>query len=62
MVTRLPNHWCAFSWAATEAYARLRASGAADGSMTIRFSEQVIRPGFSLAPKPTVWGMPRLSS
>jgi hypothetical protein len=62
IVTRSPNHWCAISCDATTIHVFCRAFEPDLGSISISVSLHVIRPAFSIAPKPTVIGMLSMSS
>ncbi len=62
IVTRLPNHWCAISWAATTTHVFCRAFDPDFGSISMSVSVHVMRPAFSIAPNPTVSGMLSMSS
>ena len=62
IVTRSPNHWCAVSWAQTLAYRRRKRIVSSAGFERMDVETYVTRPGFSIAPNPTVWGITRWSS
>ena len=50
IVTRSPNHMCAFSWAMTSATRRRSSIVAVSGSSRSRVSRYTTRPVFSIAP------------
>ena len=50
IVTRLPNHWCAISWAMIEATLLRRLTDERSGSTSSSRSRKVIAPQFSIAP------------
>ena len=62
IVTRLPNHWCAISWATTDAtiFALVDRCRSASSTSSAR-SRNVIAPAFSIAPAAKS-GMPMMSS
>ena len=51
IVTRLPNHWCAISWAATVNTACRSLCVENPGSTSRNLSKVKIAPQFSIAPK-----------
>ena len=61
IVTRLPNHWWAISWATTPATAFSVSTDAVASSASSSRSRKVMAPAFSIAPAAKS-GMPMMSS